>query len=231
MEQIEPTKTLVEKTYDILLDAICTGEFSPGQRLNQDEIAARLNVSRQPVNSAISILKANCFVSDTGRRGVIVTEIDPGQSRSIYEFREVVEPLAVRLACARRDPGAGAEAQKMLRSGRAAIEAQDIKALIAADVQFHEMIYRWSGNHVIETSMRVNWAHMRRAMLEILRDPSRARTSWDDHETIVSHMLNDDPEAAAAAMTDHIHKAFEKSRAALDRAGRKTRDKTGQTER
>ena len=78
MEAVKPKKTLVEETYDILVDAICTGEFRPGERLNQDEIAAKLNVSRQPVNSAISILKANGLVEDTGRRSVVVTRFDHG---------------------------------------------------------------------------------------------------------------------------------------------------------
>ena len=45
MDPINPSKTLVEQTYDTLLDAICAGEFQPGERLNQDEIAARLNCS------------------------------------------------------------------------------------------------------------------------------------------------------------------------------------------
>jgi DNA-binding GntR family transcriptional regulator len=46
MDAVKPKRTLVQDTYDILIDAICTGEFKPGERLNQDEIAAKLNVSR-----------------------------------------------------------------------------------------------------------------------------------------------------------------------------------------
>ena len=76
MDEISPPqKSLTEQTYDILLNAICTGELGPGERINQDAIAGRLKVSRQPVNSAISILKANGFVEDTGKRGVVVAQI------------------------------------------------------------------------------------------------------------------------------------------------------------
>ncbi|NBQ24330.1 MAG: GntR family transcriptional regulator [Verrucomicrobia bacterium] len=157
MDTIEPKKTLVEQVYEILLDAICSGELPAGERLNQDEIAARLNVSRQPVNSAISILKANDFVRDTGRRGVVVTEIRMEQYNSIYEFRSVVEPFAVRLAAQRLSATARDEAQQVMQEGREAIAARDIKRLLNADVRFHEMIYRWSGNHVVEASMRANW--------------------------------------------------------------------------
>lgn len=217
MDSIAPQKTLVEQVYEILLDAICTGELAPGERLNQDEIAARLNVSRQPVNSAISILKANDFVRDTGRRGVVVSDIDMDQFRSIYEFRGVVEPFAARLAADRIPDHADREAQSILQDGTAAIEARDIKGLLNADVRFHEMIYRWSGNHVIEASMRANWPHMLRSMIEVLRDPEAARQSWNDHARIVEGLLAGDGEAAAKAMTDHIGRAFEKTRKVLHR--------------
>lgn len=212
MDSIEPKKTLVEQVYDILLNAICAGELAPGERLNQDEIATRLKVSRQPVNSAISILKANDFVRDNGRRGVVVSDVDVDQFRSIYEFRSVVEPFATRLAAERIGGDAEGEAQTILREGRRAIEARDIKGLLDADVRFHEMIYRWSGNHVIEASMRANWPHMLRAMVEVLRDPASARQSWNDHQLIVDGLLARDSEAAAKAMADHIGLAFEKTR-------------------
>ncbi len=215
MDSIEPKRTLVEQVYDILLDAICSGELSPGERLNQDEIATRLNVSRQPVNSAISILKANNFVRDTGRRGVVVTEVDMEQYNSIYEFRSVVEPFATRLAADRIGDDARPEAQAVLREGRTAIEASDIKRLLAADVRFHEVIYRWSGNHVIEASMRANWPHMLRSMAEVLRDPASAQQSWDDHQRIMDALIAGNAEAASEAMERHIGLAMEKTRKVL----------------
>lgn len=219
MEAIEPKKSLVEQVYDILLDAICSGELPPGERLNQDEIAGRINVSRQPVNSAISILKANGFVRDNGRRGVVVSEIELDQYNSIYEFRSVVEPFAARLAAERMGEDAGSEAQSMLREGRAAIEADDIKKLLRADVRFHEMIYRWSGNHVIEASMRANWPHMLRSMAQVLRSPGSAQQSWDDHQKIVDGLLAGDGDAAASAMEHHIGLAMEKTRRVLVHTG------------
>lgn len=215
MDSIEPKKTLVEQVYDILLDAICSGELSPGERLNQDEIAARLNVSRQPVNSAISILKANDFAHDTGRRGAVVAELDMDQFHSIYEFRLVVEPFATELAAKRMGEDAAPEAVEILREGQTAIRKRDIKALLNADVRFHQMIYRWSGNHVIEASMRANWPHMLRSMAEVLRDPASATQSWADHEKILDALLARDARAASAAMTAHIGIAFEKTKNVL----------------
>lgn len=217
MDAIGPKKTLVEQTYDILVDAICSGELEPGERLTQDEIAARLDVSRQPVNSAIAILKANGLVEDTGRRGVIVSAIEAEQFTSIYEFRAVVEPFAVTLAARRLADDAEDEARAILRRGRAATHSGDIKELVQADMSFHEMLYRWSGNHVVESSMKLNWQHMRRGMAEVLRDPSAAIPSWDDHEAIVDGLIAGEAERAAHVMKDHIEKAHAKTMKALRR--------------
>ena len=43
MLTLEPRKTLVEQTYDALVDAICIGALAPGERLTEDALAARLN--------------------------------------------------------------------------------------------------------------------------------------------------------------------------------------------
>jgi DNA-binding GntR family transcriptional regulator len=52
------TLDLTEQVYQRLLNAICDREFAPGARLTQEELAAALGVSRQPVLPALRLLKA-----------------------------------------------------------------------------------------------------------------------------------------------------------------------------
>lgn len=209
MESIKPKRTLVEETYDRLIDAICSGEFPPGKRLNQDEIAAKLNVSRQPVNSAVSILKTNGLVVDNGRRGVVVTRFDPDLFRSIYEYRREIEPFAVRLAGKSMNEKRRTEADQVLETGHKAVKRGTLRALIRADMQFHEMIYRWSGNQVIETSMKTIWHHIRRSMAEVLRDSNAHRSVWDDHARIVENLMSGQVDEAANIMESHIDDAYQ----------------------
>jgi DNA-binding FadR family transcriptional regulator len=61
-------RSLTDRTYEAILDAICDGELPAGNRINQDELARRLNVSRQPVVQALALLKVQGFVRDSGRR-------------------------------------------------------------------------------------------------------------------------------------------------------------------
>ena len=211
MDVVKPPKSLAEQTHDILLNAISSGEFTPGERLNQDEIAARLRVSRQPVNSAISVLKANGFVEDTGRRGVVVSQISRAQFLDLYEFRTAIEPFAVRLAHARKPSDAHRQAQDMLARGWSAVRAQDPRAQIEIDFEFHRMIYEWSGNSAIAATMRMHWHHIRRAMGVVLRQGGASETSWQQHETVIDALLRGDVDRAEAEMRRHIEHAKAKT--------------------
>ena len=215
MDAIEQPKSLTDQTYNILLNAICSGDFEPGQRLNQDEIAARLKVSRQPVNSAISVLKSNGLVHDTGRRGVVVSQISLEQFLSIYEFRSALEPFAVSLAHKRKPPNAKQQAQTMLKRGWEAVKSQDPRLQIDTDFEFHAMIYRWAGNSTIIETMQMNWHHIRRAIGVVVRQGVAVETSWEQHEKIIEALLHDDVQGAEIEMKLHIQRAQARTEAIL----------------
>ena len=100
LESLAPPKSLVDQVYEVILDALCDGTFKPGERLTQESIAARLNVSRQPVTHALAVLKVQGFLAQ-GRQGLTVTAVDPDFFEAIYQIRSAVEPLAVKLATPR----------------------------------------------------------------------------------------------------------------------------------
>src|SRR3954470_7425740 len=93
---------LAERVYRALVDAISSGALAPGARLLQEDVAARLAVSRQPVLQALRLLKNDGFVLDAPGRGVLVAPLDVAAMRSIYQVRGALDALAARLAAARR---------------------------------------------------------------------------------------------------------------------------------
>ncbi|WP_340298589.1 MULTISPECIES: GntR family transcriptional regulator [unclassified Roseobacter] len=215
MRSIRNKKSLVEETYDSLLAAITSGELGPGERLNQDQLAEQLNVSRQPVNSAIAILKANGLLHDNGKRGVIVAPIDPQYFVNIYEFRLIVEPSVAKLAADRKPDNAEAEAEEIMKLGQSAVEKADSFDLIAADAAFHRMIYQWAGNTVVAQSLNANWHHVERFMGRVLSDEKFIKSTWKDHRMILEHILTGKGDLAEVQMRDHIHRAKESTLAAL----------------
>jgi DNA-binding GntR family transcriptional regulator len=218
MQSLSPQKTLVEQAYRTILDAICDGTFKPGERLTQDEIAARLNVSRQPVMSALALLKSQGFLQDAGRRGLAVAPIDPARFEAIYQLRSAVEPLAVRLATARITAADAARGRELVAQGKRLAASGDAKSILQADVDFHAWIYSLSGNPLISETMQLNWQHLRRAMGEVLRQPAMSKPVWDEHGRIVEAMAAGDADRAAQLMYDHIVVAYRRVRPQLGSA-------------
>ncbi|MFP8777540.1 GntR family transcriptional regulator [Hydrogenophaga sp. RWCD_12] len=205
--QLETAPDLVDQVYRALLDAISAGALAPGQRITQEDLAERLAVSRQPVMQALRLLKRDGFVQDaplagapSGRsRGLQVTPLDPGWIAQVYEVRGALDTLAARLAAQRRsriDP-------TLIEQGRAAVAGDDIKAMIDADLAFHQALYQASANPLIEQSALLHWHHIRRAMGEALQHDFLRAPVWDEHAAIAQAVADGDTERAERLMREH----------------------------
>jgi DNA-binding GntR family transcriptional regulator len=207
MEALTQNTSLVDKAYDALLEAICTGDLKAGERLNQDELALRMNVSRQPVNSAIAKLKAQRFVQDSGKRGVVVAPIDRALFDSIYQFRTAVEPLAVRLAMERMTNEAITTGREIIARGKSFMQSGHHAGALGADIDFHSLIYRLSGNIIVADVMKLNWRHLQRTMSEVLSVPGTTLRVWKEHEQIFTAMVRGEANDATGLMLLHMENA------------------------
>jgi DNA-binding GntR family transcriptional regulator len=204
MDALVAPKKLVDQAYATILDAICDGALKPGERLTQESVAERLNVSRQPIHNALLVLKAQGFVREAGRRGVSVVPLDPKLFEAIYQFRSAVEPLAVTLATPRLSSEAIKQGRALIGRGKSAARKRDNNALLAADMAFHSFIYEWSGNSLILDTMRLNWHHLRRAMREVLQLPGLAERVWREHEAIFESMVAQRSDESTRLMRHHV---------------------------
>jgi DNA-binding GntR family transcriptional regulator len=199
LQRIVSSPDLTDQVYQRLLDAICGGELAPGARLNQEELAASFNVSRQPVLQALRLLKRDGVAIETGRRGVVVAPIDVRLIENVYEVRGALEGLAARLAAlagAKVDPG-------LVERGRAALARGHFPSLIDADMAFHNAIYAASGNPFIAESASRHWHHVRRVMGGVLRAEGPREWVWDEHQGIVDAINAGDAAAAERRAREH----------------------------
>ncbi len=199
ISRIEFAPDLTEQVHQRLLDAICAGDLPPGARLTQEELAASLDVSRQPVLQALRLLKKDGFVIDAGRRGLMVSPLDARMIADVYEVRAALDGLAARraaLAGARLDP-------KVIEEGRKAASGPRIGPMIDADVGFHSLIYAASGNPRIGEAAGLHWRHIRRAMGAVLQSAGVRSTVWDEHEAILRAINRGDAALAERLACDH----------------------------
>jgi DNA-binding GntR family transcriptional regulator len=202
MTPLDPFPNLTNQVYARILDAIIDRTLLPGQRIRQNELADRLGVSRQPVSHALHLLHRQGLVSESGRRGFEVTQLDPGRIRRLYEVRGAIDALAARLAAGRVkiDAAGRAQLEAALQAGRAIDDKTPLAQLIALDVDFHSAIYRLSGNSAIEEMIAPQWPHMRRSMATVLAELDYRDSAWTEHETIAGNAKAAESAALAHAL-------------------------------
>ncbi|MEM6901997.1 MAG: GntR family transcriptional regulator [Pseudomonadota bacterium] len=222
MRQLPSRSDLIHEAYEAVKSAIMSGDLLPGTYLAQEDLAAKLGVSRQPVSHALMLLRHDGLVVERGRKGQMVAPLDPHQLLSLYQARGALDQLAARLTAERlsRLPGgaasgSGTDLTMMLADGAGAMASDDIGRLVDADIAFHRLIYDLSGNPQISVMADAAWPHMVRAMRTVLADPGRRQKVWDDHRGIVEAILDGDGEGAGQRAARHAEEAGEATYAGL----------------
>jgi DNA-binding GntR family transcriptional regulator len=162
-------------------------------------VATSLGVSRQPVHQALRLLKGEGFLVEAGRRGLMVSPLDPVSVAQLYEVRAVLDGLAARLAAQagqRLDPA-------LIAAGHASIAGGSLREMIRADMRFHEAIYAASGNPLIAESAARHWHHIARAMGAILRPSGIGASVWNEHQAILQAVNRGDAGRAEALARGH----------------------------
>jgi DNA-binding GntR family transcriptional regulator len=132
-------KTRDEFVADKLREAILRGYFRPGRRIEENEIADLLNVSRSPVREALRTLAAEGLVEVYPHRGAIVAEISAEELEEIYFLRGVLEGMAAHLAVPKMDADRIAKLQIVLQELN---ETTDPDRWLDLNRSFHRTIYQ-----------------------------------------------------------------------------------------
>lgn len=129
-----------------LRTAILRGDFQPGERLMENQLADRMGVSRTPIREAIRKLELEGLVVMVPRKGAEVADITEKDINDVLEVRATLEGLAIKLACANMD---AEDIEKLANANQAFIDAVNEKKLeeiVVRDIAFHDIIFEASGN-------------------------------------------------------------------------------------
>lgn len=234
MIKIQTVPGLTEQVYQAVFDEICEGKLPAGAHLVQEQLAERYGVSRQPVQQAMALLKADGLVEEVGKRGLRVTALDLTRMGHHYEIRAALDGLAARAAAerARDDPAvarmAQTRGQRLLEQGRRAVAEGATREQIRHDEAFHNLVYELSGNPLLPRTAETHWRFLRRVMGDVLRHAAPPHTIWRQHAEILEAIEAGDPELAEARATNHIRMAAERlAQAMTDKAAPAAATATG----
>jgi DNA-binding GntR family transcriptional regulator len=91
-------RTMQRIVTDRVRSAILSGQFGPGERVPQDDLAQQLGVSRMPVREALRILESEGLVELRPHRGAVVVDLLPEDIAEVFEIRAMLEGKAAALA-------------------------------------------------------------------------------------------------------------------------------------
>jgi DNA-binding GntR family transcriptional regulator len=208
MAQVQSQPTLVEQVVNAIISEIVDGDLASNTRLIQDDLARAYGVSRQPVQQALLLLRDRGLVREAPGRGLIVSPLDVGFVRNLYEMRAMLDGLAARLAAERGAERARTEGPAYLEAGYTAVRSGSLHQQIDADMQFHAFLNELSGNPLIGETTAPHWPYLRRIMGEVLRDDAQMpRTILQEHVAILDAVIAGNGAEAETLSRNHISRA------------------------
>lgn len=222
MKPITSTPSRAEQVYFAIRDSICDGALEAGTHLVQEDLAARLGVSRQPVQQAMALLKNDGLVLEQGARGLYVAPLDAEATVQRYQIRLSLDQLAARLTAERAAASPDfaqslrVEGQRILDAGDMAVARGSHRDAVANDVEFHSFIYEKSGNPLIAATAEPLWHYLRRVMMAVLSYAERGPIVWDQHHEILAALAEGRVAEAEALVAAHIQGAAAAFLKALD---------------
>jgi len=213
------TPSVTDEAIDKIQELIISRSWGPGDRLpKESELAAQLGLSRNSLREAVRALSQLRVLEVRQGDGTYVTSLEPelllestsfvshllvGESAlELFEVRRLLEGAAAALAAARIDPAGkeelGQKLQKMM-------ESKTVEELVEADVAFHAVIARATGNTFLTSLLASLSSRTLRARMWRAREVDNAfDVTRDEHRRIVEAVVNGDPELARAAAMAHI---------------------------
>ena len=189
---------------DEIENGILTGEFAPGERLDETQLATRFGVSRTPIREALMQLSAIGLIEFRPRRGAVVADYGPKYVFEMFEVMAELEGMAGAAAARRHTQ----EDKDIILSAHAqcreAAENEDPDAYYYENEAFHHAIYAASQNSFLNEQCALLHRRLRPYRRLQLRVRNRMKASLLEHEAIVDSILSGDADATRASLLAHV---------------------------
>ncbi|WP_083516900.1 GntR family transcriptional regulator [Alicyclobacillus shizuokensis] len=186
---------------DRLRHAILVGQYRPGERLDQAEIAKQFQVSLSPVREAIRTLSAEGLVTIYPHRGAFVTERSPAEIEELHFIRALLEGAAIRRAVPYMTPERLSRLREIIHLAE---NSDDFVTIQALNHQFHQTIYTACEQpNLLELVM-----HLRNKVAPYIRlylDYGMRSEAWESHRKIYEACAKGNAALAEQEMHAHIN--------------------------
>jgi DNA-binding GntR family transcriptional regulator len=185
-------------------------ELKPGSLISESDLMNTLRFGRTPIREALRALAHEKLVEVYPRRGMFVSNVDVQNLSAISEVRSVLEIKAAALAAERSTPADRAITRALIAEIKGLAGQPDMATLIGLDQRIHHHIYECTHNDFLESSLDNYYAHALRIWFLALDKVSDLADAVVEHLALLEAISENNIEAAAQAMKDHVE-GFEAS--------------------
>jgi DNA-binding GntR family transcriptional regulator len=199
--------TRIEEAYRKIKQMLFDQTLVPGQRLVNQDLVEKLNMSRTPIINALNRLVQDGFVAFESFRGFYVRPIDLQEVWDAFGVREALEVYTVEQAIKLSDNGDIQELENKLQEYADYQPHYYTRKKFLLDSAFHLQIADMAKNNVLKWLLKRNFEHIYlRARLENY-DIKRMPVAVDEHNRLFRKMKNKDIIGSIELIRNHIQKA------------------------
>ncbi|MFI8565256.1 GntR family transcriptional regulator [Rhodococcus sp. NPDC078407] len=196
---------------DQIRDRIIDGSYSPGEQINEANVAAELEISRGPVREALQRLNQEGLLVSFRNRGVFVVELSSDDVTEIYESRAAIE-VGAAWTLVHGDRGrlitAADELNAIVMQMQPFIDRADWRGLAERDLAFHTALVAATRNSRMSRMYATLAAEARICMANLETAYYRPEALVEEHQLIVDLLLGDDWDALERGVHEHMDTAI-----------------------
>jgi DNA-binding GntR family transcriptional regulator len=196
--------TLWQRVYDHLRAEILDGRLEPGAELAEVPLSEQLGVSRGPIREAIGRLASEGLVTVRPRRGAVVRSLSKEEFLELYQVREALELMAVKLAVPRLTEQHFEELFALNRAMDGHAKQGEVGQFFDANLAFHARLLEACGNAKLQELYRQLLGQLGRYRMRSLTLRGNLQRSVAEHAAILRAAKRGDADRAAQLMSEHI---------------------------
>lgn len=198
-------RTLAERAFAMLHDAIVNGVLRPGERLPIEDLASALGMSPMPIREALRRLDGVGLVENVPHRGARVAELTVEDLKEVYDARLVLELPAISKAAEIFTEEDDINAKEWLSQLEAAIRRDNRIEALRAHTGFHFALYRASSSRWLVRLISPLWDSAERYRVAAIGGSlGLFEARGDEHERLLAACRERLPEVAAAELWNHL---------------------------
>jgi DNA-binding GntR family transcriptional regulator len=195
------------KVYEHLRGGIIKGTYSPGERINEREIAGLVGVSRTPTREALKVLEYEGFVNNITQKGAVVKKYSLGELDVIHRMLARLESLAVEMAAPRLTGKDLADLQKMTNRLKSLAHKGNYSDYLTLNIEFHLFFARMSGSEeLLEAISQLRKRIFRFAYSQVIAD-HETKDYLGDHQEMIDALMDKTREKPEKIMKRHVDRS------------------------